>query len=495
MRRFPVIKRRCGLAIFPFIALLLATVVHGQAGPDTRQSLFADLEAAIDAARTDKVDLLAPKGFASALADLEKASQDFERGRSLDRIRDRIADANEELARARKAADIGRVTLESALRTREDALAVDAARNAAEAWQKAEQRFYEAATDVESGDVRAAQRHGAEAEVLYRAAELAAVKGSILDEARTLIARAEDEKVDRWAPRTFEAARRFLAQAEREIEQNRYDTDLPRSLAQQARYEARHALYLAELIRTTEDAKYGLEELILKWEAPLREMASELGVEPQFDSGFESALAALLADIQKRASDARRLDQELGDRETQVVSLTREVERLESQLGGVSQERIELQRRVDAQAGLRATVAKVESMFTPDEARVLREGDDVVLRLMGLNFPVGQATIDRSSSELLGRVQQVIGMFGNPAIVVEGHTDSYGSDSANFILSQDRADAVRQFLIGNMGIDPERLSSIGYGETRPVATNETAEGRARNRRIDLVLRLDLADGP
>jgi outer membrane protein OmpA-like peptidoglycan-associated protein len=79
--------------------------------------------------------------------------------------------------------------------------------------------------------------------------------------------------------------------------------------------------------------------------------------------------------------------------------------------------------------------------------------------------------------------------------VVEGHTDSYGSDSANFILSQDRADAVRQFLIGNMGIDPERLSSIGYGETRPVATNETAEGRARNRRIDLVLRLDLADGP
>jgi outer membrane protein OmpA-like peptidoglycan-associated protein len=224
-------------------------------------------------------------------------------------------------------------------------------------------------------------------------------------------------------------------------------------------------------------------------------MASELGVEPQFDSGFESALAALLADIQKRASDARRLDQELGDRETQVVSLTREVERLESQLGGVSQERIELQRRVDAQAGLRATVAKVESMFTPDEARVLREGDDVVLRLMGLNFPVGQATIDRSSSELLGRVQQVIGMFGNPAIVVEGHTDSYGSDSANFILSQDRADAVRQFLIGNMGIDPERLSSIGYGETRPVATNETAEGRARNRRIDLVLRLDLADGP
>lgn len=71
--------------------------------------------------------------------------------------------------------------------------------------------------------------------------------------------------------------------------------------------------------------------------------------------------------------------------------------------------------------------------------------------------------------------------------MVEGHTDSNGSDSNNLILSQDRADAVKQYLVANAGVNPEKISSIGYGEARPVSTNETAEGRTRNRRIDLVL--------
>jgi len=342
---------------------------------------------------------------------------------------------------------------------------------------------------VERGDVRAAQRHGAEAEVLFRDAELAAIKGNLLNEARRLIAQADDEKVERWAPRTLAAAKKYLADAEREIEQNRYDTDLPRSLAQQARYEARHALYLAQLIRKVEDDKNGIENLILAWEEPLRKMASELDVEPRFDEGFAPALDGLLAHVQQLERELQREQQLLGDREAQVTALTSEMERLEQQLGGVSEERIALQRRVDAQARLRADLATIEGMFKADEARVLREGDDVVLRVVGLNFPVGKATIDPSSYELLDRVEEAIRKFPDAAIVVEGHTDSYGSDSANFVLSQERADAVRQYLVNHMGLNPERVSSIGYGETRPVATNDTAEGRARNRRIDLVLRL------
>jgi outer membrane protein OmpA-like peptidoglycan-associated protein len=76
--------------------------------------------------------------------------------------------------------------------------------------------------------------------------------------------------------------------------------------------------------------------------------------------------------------------------------------------------------------------------------------------------------------------------------VVEGHTDANGSDSNNLILSQDRADAVKQYLVANAGVNPEKISSIGYGEARPVSTNETAEGRTRNRRIDLVLHVGSA---
>jgi len=474
------------------LLLAASSVTLAQEASDARDVLFGEIETQLEAARAAQVDLLAPRGFARAVEDVERASSDFDRGRNLNGVRERIAAASQTLSEATRAAEISRLTLEVPLRTRSDAVSVDAAKHAPEAWRKAEERFYEATTDVERGDVGAAQRHGAEAEVLYRKAELVAIKGNLLDPARALIARAEEERVERWAPRTIESARRFLAQAEAEIEQNRYDTDLPRSLASQASYEARHALYLAELIRTVEDRDHGIEELILGWEAPLRKMAAELDVEPTFDKGFEPALEELLATVQRRAAETRRLDQELGDRETTIATLTREVERLEGQLGGASEERIALQRRVDAQAELRAGLATIEGMFAPDEARVMREGDDIVLRLMGLNFPVGRATIEPNSYALLERVQQAIRMFPGAAMVVEGHTDSYGSDSANFILSQDRADAVRQYFISSMGVNPEQVSSIGYGETRPVATNDTTEGRARNRRIDLVLRLDPA---
>jgi len=66
-------------------------------------------------------------------------------------------------------------------------------------------------------------------------------------------------------------------------------------------------------------------------------------------------------------------------------------------------------------------------------------------------------------------------------IRVEGHTDSMGDDAANLRISQQRADAVRSFLI-SMGVPADRLEAVGYGETRPIASNQTAEGRARNRR-------------
>lgn len=80
------------------------------------------------------------------------------------------------------------------------------------------------------------------------------------------------------------------------------------------------------------------------------------------------------------------------------------------------------------------------------------------------------------------------GMTAAPAtrLVVEGHTDSRGSDEANFELSQDRAEAVIDYLI-NLGIDEARLTAVGFGEVRPVDTNGTEEGRARNRRVTLIV--------
>jgi outer membrane protein OmpA-like peptidoglycan-associated protein len=330
--------------------------------------------------------------------------------------------------------------------------------------------------------------------VLLRDAELIAIKGGILDEARALIAQADEAKVAKFAPRSLQAAKRYLAEAEQTIQRNRYDVSEPRKLAAQSRYEARHATYLAQLIervlKEENDDQAGVEGLVLSWEEPLKRIAAEMELSAQFDKGMQAPMQEINEHAGQQAQEVRRLKQELDDRDDQLTALNSQVQRLESRLGGVSEERVSLQRRVDAQERLRTSVAALEASFNADEARIVRQGDDVVLSLLGIKFPSGRSTIDANSAALMKKVQQGLNLFPGASISVEGHTDANGSDSTNLILSQDRADAVRQYLVSNFGVDPEKVSSVGYGEARPVATNETPAGRTRNRRIDLVLHLE-----
>ena len=155
---------RVGLAL---AALLNAGAGLAEATSEARDVLFHDIASAVETARQNQVDVLAPRGYAKAVEELGRAREDYERGRNPKRIQDRIADATASLAEASKSADVARVTLEATLRTRADAVTVDAAKHAPEAWGRPA-RFTDATTDVERGDVRAAQRHGAEAEVLFR---------------------------------------------------------------------------------------------------------------------------------------------------------------------------------------------------------------------------------------------------------------------------------------------------------------------------------------
>jgi outer membrane protein OmpA-like peptidoglycan-associated protein len=235
------------------------------------------------------------------------------------------------------------------------------------------------------------------------------------------------------------------------------------------------------------DDQAGVEGLVLSWEEPLKRIAAEMELSAQFDQGMLAPMQEINEHAGQQAQEVRRLKQELADREDRLTALNKQMQRLESRLGGVSEERVSLQRRVDAQERLRSSVAALEASFAADEARVVRQGDDVVLSLLGIKFPSGRSTIDANSAALMKKVQQGLNLFPGASISVEGHTDANGSDSTNLILSQDRADAVRQYLVTNFGVNPESVSSVGYGEARPVATNETAAGRTRNRRIDLVI--------
>jgi outer membrane protein OmpA-like peptidoglycan-associated protein len=469
-------------------AFLLASLAVAQAAKDP---LFDTLAAAIAKARSEQVDVLSPTNFQAALAAQQGAQKDATAGRKPERIHASLVNGMNAINEANRSAGGARKSLQEAVSTRADAVAASAPKFAPEQWQKAATRFNEAMVQLERKDDANAQKRAAESIVLLRDAELVAIKSGLLGEARTLIAQADAAKVEKFAPRTLQAAKRNLAQAEQEIGSNRYDTSTAKNLAAQAAYEARHALYLAGVIGATlqkpKEGPGGLEDLILSWEEPLGKVAGAVELPPKFDAGVQQAMQDIYARTQQQQQQIRTLKQDVDDRNEQIAALNTQMQRLESKLGGVSEERIALQRRVDAQERMRASVAKIEGLFGGNEGRVYRQGDDVVISLTGIKFASGRSTLDASNAALMNKVAQALALFPDSSIAVEGHTDANGTDAANLILSQDRADAVGKYLVTNLGVNANRISAIGYGESRPVSTNETADGRAKNRRIDLVI--------
>lgn len=103
----------------------------------------------------------------------------------------------------------------------------------------------------------------------------------------------------------------------------------------------------------------------------------------------------------------------------------------------------------------------------------------------GINFDVDKATIRPESMGTLNMIIQV--MTSNPSIKfeVDGHTDNSGASAHNMTLSQQRADAVKQQLV-KMGIDQSRLTTKGFGDTKPISDNNTPDGKANNRRVEFV---------
>ena len=474
-------SRRAAVALMAGLLLGFFNAITAQEIKDT---VFERARQAWDEARDARGALLAPRNYGVGLDAYRDAEERFARGGNLNRVREDLEKAEAAFKQALDAAKVASLTLASLIKVRDDAEGAEAPRLAGRLWSEAEEAFNDTARELERGDVKAAERRAAKTEVLYRDAELSAIKSLYLNETRSLLAQADQFKVEKYAPKTLAKAQELMLQAERALTENRYDTDEPRSLAKQANYEIKHAIYLSRYIQEARENKLTREDIILDWETPVMRIAAAADKLAKLDEGYEQTMQELITYIETLRATQQRLEQDVEDRNRQIVDLEDEMRELDEKLGGVSEERVLLVQRLEAQARLREQLRQVERMFSRNEAQVFRESDAIVVRMVGLNFASGQASV-RGNEALLLKVQRAVQIFPRSTLIIEGHTDSYGSDATNQALSEKRASAVRQYLIDSMRMSPRSISAIGYGETQPVANNETPEGRAKNRRIDI----------
>ncbi len=106
-----------------------------------------------------------------------------------------------------------------------------------------------------------------------------------------------------------------------------------------------------------------------------------------------------------------------------------------------------------------------------------------------LEFETGKAVIKAKSYPLLDEIVGILNEYADYYMSIEGHTDDVGSDISNLQLSRDRAASVKIYFVGK-GISTDRLATEGFGESVPVQTNKTAAGRAKNRRVEMNLKLE-----
>jgi outer membrane protein OmpA-like peptidoglycan-associated protein len=131
--------------------------------------------------------------------------------------------------------------------------------------------------------------------------------------------------------------------------------------------------------------------------------------------------------------------------------------------------------------------AELRKQLRGSGVSVEREGNNINLIMPGnITFPSGNANIDQSFLSVLDSVVLVLQEFNKTLIVVAGHTDSSGSNALNQSLSERRAQSVSTYL-NNAGVIIDRIEVIGFGETQPVASNNTKAGKELNRRVEITL--------
>jgi outer membrane protein OmpA-like peptidoglycan-associated protein len=309
-----------------------------------------------------------------------------------------------------------------------------------------------------------------------------------LYQARNAVNLARAAGAERFATNSFKRAADLLAQAESNLKDKKGNKKAVAPLSRHAVQQAEDSRQLA--IRTQADEQVVADKRALKEAAAaerrsLQEqataerqaMAERAAAERQLmaeRATTERQLMAERAATEKQAMEARiaAAQRETADEASRRAVAQQEAERARLAVAQSEQEQVQLR------AQLREQLNSI--MKTTDSARGL------IVSMTGLLFETGKSTLVPKVRENLARVAGIL--LGHPglAVEVEGHTDSVGSDAMNQTLSESRAMAVREYL-REQGVPEGTIVSRGFGKTKPLATNDTAEGRAQNRRVEIVV--------
>lgn len=354
-------------------------------------------------------------------------------------------------------------------------------------------------------------------------------------EARLAVQDAKNANADQLATRDYDAALAHLRVAEGSWN-DRKDAPTAMHWARLAEGEARQAQYRAEA-RTVEETLRRETERKRQGELSVRDAEiAALQARARTDAEKRAAEAEARALAERRVNEERLAAQEAAARERErsrldlearlsaeraaaerdAAARTRvdrdraatELEKTRAELEAsrkaaedaqkaaeAERQRLEAERKAQADGAAELARLQAQQQKTQEELRrtlsqlasVREEARGLIVTLPGsIYFDVNKSDVKPAMRARLTEIARALATVPKQKVLIEGHTDSDGSDEYNLQLSRLRADSVRSILVAG-GVSPERVEAQGYGETKPVATNATGAGKAQNRRVELVL--------
>jgi len=202
------------------------------------------------------------------------------------------------------------------------------------------------------------------------------------------------------------------------------------------------------------------------------------------DIAYVAERRAALAEVQGREA---KLTQDKGRAEKELASLTQsQLSRTRQQLASASERLSGTEQQLANERAMRDAAEKRSREAMEKLGTVKQDTRGIVLTIPGsVLFASGKSSMMPGAQSRLNDVADAL-KDQDHEIIVEGHTDAQGSDASNMALSESRANNVRDYLVAH-GVPANRIRAEGLGESRPVADNSTAEGRANNRRVEIVI--------
>jgi len=316
-----------------------------------------------------------------------------------------------------------------------------------------------------------------------------------LFEARNAIRIARNASAEKYATASMQKATQQLQGAEDAYAQKR-DRKSVEAAARDAIQTAEEARVIAVKAKSEEEAQ--AKVAAEKRAAEEREAKARADAEAEVKRRQEADQARAQAEAAK--ADAERLQQEAQKAAADAAAAKAEAEKARAAAIADQQAAIEQKQAAEAEAErARQAAAKAESEKADLRAQLLNQLNSIlqtrdsarglIVNMSDVLFDTGSATLKPGAREKLAKISGIVLAHPGLTLQIEGHTDSVGSDDFNQQLSERRADSVRDFL-ASQGVQPSSMTAKGFGKTQPVASNDNAEGRQRNRRVELVVNGD-----